>query len=583
MENIDNYTDSSANGASVDAAARDSWAHASGTGTDLSTNYIHGLTDGRSDGNVRRVTCLYAFTSTKVGMSEHDEIQFAKGVLCLSLPLVAWVASRWRARGQRGRGLVLLGLIAALSVGLYLKGGPLARGPYLDQHDVYHYYMVGRYYPQLRTNLLYDCTIVADAALPRPLLRHIRTLRDLRTFESEPRAKAMARADQCHRAFGPKRWAAFKADLQDLELYFTRSTMEHAVRDRGTNASPTWLVTGGWLARQVPVAKLAWITDVDTVLIGAMLVAVGWAFDVEVMLVAVSLLTTFFWTRNPPIGGAILRFDWLAGSVGALCLWKKQRPGLAGAALAFAAGSKIFPALLGAGLVARGLGRAWRSRSLPRAELRFVGGFAALLGLLCGLAYATYGPRVFRDYSSKLSLYAAPEFYSPGRIGLPIAAAWRGEMPLEGEDDLAVLAEKRVLYKSQAPWVRALGWGGALGALVLAARRALTDRQVWLLGAAILPLVSQVNFYYGAFLLLPSILYASDLPRRGAALGLMVIGLASGPGNLLNARGLHIYGHCAAASVILCLWSAAVIVDMWRTAPKSRDGAAPDQAQLHPS
>jgi hypothetical protein len=92
-----------------------------------------------------------------------------------------------------------------------------------------------------------------------------------------------------------------------------------------------------------------------------------------------------------------LQFPWLAALLVALAAWKKERFALAGLALAFAIGLRVFPAVLLVGLVFK-----WRE-----VDRRF------WAGLLSGLALAlvvgmltSRGPAAWLEWADKIALHS---------------------------------------------------------------------------------------------------------------------------------------------------------------------------------
>jgi hypothetical protein len=123
----------------------------------------------------------------------------------------------------------------------------------------------------------------------------------------------------------------------------------------------------------VPLAAAKWITSIDLVLVASMFVAIGMVFG-ELALLAGLLF--FFWTFSsvwPLVGHGLLRFDWLAASVLALCAAQRQRMALAGGLLAYAALMRVFPALLFFPFLVVVAATLVRQRRLEREHVRFMG------------------------------------------------------------------------------------------------------------------------------------------------------------------------------------------------------------------
>lgn len=487
-------------------------------------------------------------------------LEAVKGAIQVLLPVVASLAALGRARGRRGPGLVALSLVAALSVALYAWWGARKYDPYLNGYDVYHYYMSARYRDELGTDLLYACTMVADSELKTPRFEKVQILRDLGSYEIISRREALTRAETCHDRFSERRWERFKHDLGFFQRLMPLSEWRDVFIDRGANASPVWQVTGGALARWVPVEGLRWAAHADTLLLAAAMTLTAWAFGAEVALVATAFLATCFSTRWPPIGGALFRYDWISLSIASICLWRKERPVAAGAALAWATGSRLFPFLFFAGVAARGLWRLARERRVPRPEARFALGYGAAGLVLCAVALGDVGAQGFRDFREKMAVHAASENISVMRVGLPVAAAWRGELPDTQHEASRLLREKRVLATQQERWLKAGALAAGLAVLLAAGRRQLSDNGALLLGVALIPLALQISYYYYVFLAIPVILHASGLPRAGPTVGLFAVTWINAAALLASAAGVTRYTVLAPGSLLVCAYAIGLVI-----------------------
>lgn len=469
-----------------------------------------------------------------MGMSPTARLEVMRGILHLSLAGSAILAARWRAAGHRTRGLVLL---ATLAVGccvqyqIWLRDRHVAG---INTYDVYHYYLGTKYAPELGTDLLYVCTLVADGESPHPRLGEVRSVRDLDTYQVVSRWSALGKADRCRQSFAPGRWEQFRHDVAWFTRHMKSEERMGVLADRGTNASPVWRLTGGGLARVVPVEWLPWFVLVDPVLLLGAALLLARAFSAEVALIFVAYMASTFATRWPSVGTVLLRYDWIAACIAALALWRRERPALSGVALAYATGSRIFPVFLFAGVAARGFWRLVRERRLPALETRFAAGFVGAGLLLCGLALADGGMASFGAFKEKMSVHSAARNISTMRVGLPVALAWRGELPSTEAAASAALDQARARAEEQDGLVKGLAVLAGVVVLVAARRRDLGDDDALLLGAALIPLGLQVSYYYYVFLAFPAMIHASGLPRRRAALGLVAVTALGGAASIAN-------------------------------------------------
>jgi len=179
----------------------------------------------------------------------------------------------------------------------------------------------------------------------------------------------------------------------------------------------------------------------------------------------------------------------------------------AGLLVAWAAGIRIFPAAIAAGVgLAAGL-RMLRERSLrpPPSALRFGAAFAAGLALLVGLSSLVVGPRSWQDFVANSRLHVATD--SVNRSGLRPLLAYRHEHRLaatlepEAKDPYARWRELRARDgEARRPLFAAI----ALAHLVLLgfALRRQPDWVAGVLGLGAVPVLLELGSYYFGFLLL---------------------------------------------------------------------------------
>ena len=392
-----------------------------------------------------------------------------RSMLLVLLPFVGLLAvGLRRVAGVWGRriGVGLLLLFTAASVHAQVSWNTRGDRDLLNAYDLYHYYIGSRYGAELGTNLLYECTLVADRESDRPGLSGVRQVRDLDTYEVVDADEVAERGTKrCASAFTTARWRSFKRDLGYFRREISRSEWKTIFVDRGTNASPIWNLFGGTVARHVPVDQLGWAAAIDIVALVGLLGCCVWAFGPEAALVATSFVLTCFSTRWPPIGGALFRYDWLAASGIGVCLWLRQRPALSGAAFAYAVGVRIFPLFLVCGLAASAAWKIVRIRAIPHQERRFLIGFGGTFAVLVALATAVSGPGSFKDFEEKIAVHSASENVSVMRVGLPVAAAWEGEVPATEEQALHLLNVKRRQISAQEPFTRGAALVAALAVI----------------------------------------------------------------------------------------------------------------------
>lgn len=436
----------------------------------------------------------------------------------LALALCAW---RWRSRGRPGArrwtdgGLAALGLLAFLS---YFNFGAFHFPNYIHTWDSYHYYMGGKYFPELGYDGLYDCTAVADAQAGLTERVAARQQTNLRTNRQEDTAALLAAPERCLQRFSAERWQAFQADLGVFRAREAPQRWDRFTSDHGFNATPVWILLGTSLANLAPLSErqLLLLTLLDPLfLLGASLL-LGWAFGWRVMALSLAIFACYFPARFYWTGGSFLRWDWLCWGVAAVCLLRKQFPLLGGMALGYAALLRIFPGFLALGLVLALLYRRWKYRQWDRAGLRFLAGMLLISLLLSGLSeWRVQRPDTHRTFIANTLKHESTPLtnnmglrtvlaYRPGESGSQLFDA-ASPAPWQAWQDArrAAFVALKPLY-----WLLVLGW---LGLLAWAVR----GQPLWValaLGATLIPIAVDLTSYYYAFVLLLAPLCAR-MPR----------------------------------------------------------------------
>ncbi|MEQ1506977.1 MAG: hypothetical protein ABMB14_32415, partial [Myxococcota bacterium] len=384
-----------------------------------------------------------------------------------------------------------------------------------DYTDTAYYYTNSKYLGELGYDGLYAAALVCDEERGGPRTSHIRTIRDLRDDELQPRAEELVHGAEVKAAFSPERWAGFCHDITYFLDRLDKKALEtNFFVDHGYNPPPTWSVFGGNLALAVDVENLKWICHVDTVLIVAMVGIVWWAFGIETALWALLFYSVTFSGRWPILGMAILRFDWVVALVAGVCLLRTGRYGPAGAAMAYAALNRVFPAIFFWGWLIEAVLDTLRERRVPQRHLRFAAGAAIASVLITGVAAVEYGPKLLSESAYHLSLHN--ESFSSHRVGLGTVLVYRGETTRDDIRANGGMRPKELAVQSMEWGLRGAGIV-ALGLIAaLAWRMDRTGRAMpaWeLVALVMLPLwcatTPQVNYYN--LRLVPIVWHASKM------------------------------------------------------------------------
>lgn len=464
-------------------------------------------------------------------MADAREIKLWIATAATVLLAAGWLLDRVRGDGtlRRARDVALLGLaLATLFAWWHPYRGALRA--WLHVGDAYHYYMGAKYFDELGYTRLYACSVVADAeaGLGPRLVRS--QIRNLTTNRLEPASLSLRNPGDCKRHFTPERWQAFQDDLHYFRKRLPVPLWFKLRVDHGYNPPPTWTMLGSALAHAAPQAgrtQFLVLSALDPLLLAAMFGAIAWGFGWRVSCVAF-----VFWGANQPaswewVGGAIVRFDWLAASAAAICCLRRGHPIAAGLLVAWAAGVRVFPGAIAAGVGLAAALRMLRERTLhpTPAQLRFGAAFAGGGVLLVALSAALVGPGSWPAFVENSRLHVSTD--SINRGGLRPLLAYRHDTRLavtlepEAPDPYARWREARARNTEASRPVFAAIALAHLGLLAFALRRQ-PDWIAGILGMGAVPVLLELGSYYFGFLLLFALLWP-----RARDVGVALLGLAA--------------------------------------------------------
>lgn len=433
-----------------------------------------------------------------------------------------------------------------------------------DYADATYYYLNSKYFDELGYTELYRAMLVADDEGPRRFA-DVPRYRDLIEYEQElPRATAIAASAEIKARFSPARWNAFKRDLEAITSHQAAGGWRYFFIDHGYNPPPSWTLVGGTLARATPVEDLKRITAVDMALVVALFLAIGLVMGWPTLLCTLLFFSVTFSGRWPILGQSILRFDWLVAVVGAVLALKKERHGLAGGLLTYAALTRVFPAIFALPYVVVMIRDAIRARGLPGEHKRFVAGAAVVLVLLGGGALVQQGPEAYRDAAANLKMHGSPESFSSHRVGLGDALMYRGEWTRADMNERGGIEGKRDLLWQIDPYLKVCG---ALALLFVGwyawRSREPVHRLLWL---GIYPLFCltnpQVNYYNLRMLLV--LWHMERWHERRHQLGLGMLFAIEVATQAMMVLGATRYAVTATASIGLVVYLVIVAVELVR-------------------
>lgn len=413
---------------------------------------------------------------------------------------------RWRWPSSGPFVVGALGVSAALGLWCFLNlglpqfhDGGAGRGTRLHHYDMRTYFPIAKYFPELRFDGVYAASLLAVAE-GRPLeqLDDV-ALRDLRTHELTRVRDAKEHLLAVRARFSPERWAEFLSDM----AYFRRAMGDGgflgSMNDHGGNATPVWFLAARALFAGAPASDATLWRGVwaDILLFALASASLWWAFGARTALLGVTVFGAMdFYQFGSNWFGATLRHDWLSLWAIGLSLLRKRKLELAGAAFAWSAWIRAFPALT---LVTLSFPLLWAQlragsarAEARRAFLRIALGVAAASVTLVGLSVAVFGVDAWTEWFRKVQL-------------------------LDRDNHLNNIAFRTYISVEKSHWRVALA--GSLLLLAWTLRRAsLARAAAW--GVALIAIVfNPANYYlHSAFLLVA--LAGEQRAQRGATVGL---------------------------------------------------------------
>lgn len=300
---------------------------------------------------------------------------------------------------------------------------------------LYHDYIGAKYFPELRYDGLYDCTTLAQDEAGRVNVPtgfiDLRTelsaadfyVRDLRSFTLLPASHVLKRDAPCRARFSTERWQQFKDDVLLFRAEVRWEVWKAMQTDRGFSASPFRVAVAQPLtAANATPSRLAWLGRIDWLYLFGTATALWWAFGWR----SVALATIFFGTQSfattRMIGGAFMSFDWLFFFVLSICLARKHRPAWSGAALAVSTALRLFPGVVGLGVLIATVPAALRSSHVRQQVVRFASGGLATLVVCATIGALATSVSAYPEHVRTIVQLAKHPVSN--HVGAPVVIGW---------------------------------------------------------------------------------------------------------------------------------------------------------------
>lgn len=468
-------------------------------------------------------------------------------VVVLGLSVLV-VAPRLSSRVRQALYLAVSGLAFASSTNFFVGHFASPEHP----SDFSHYVLGARFVDELRYTGLYDCALAAAVEQRMPIDGW--QVRDLRTYAISSAASRLEQAEACRGRFDEARWVEFTDDLNELQRRSKGTLLPAMLVDHGFNAPPVWLL----LASPLIIAGPAhWLTWLDPLLILVAAAVLFRAFGGRTLMVVMLVWGCHVPNRFDWAGGSFLRNDWWVALAVGLAFLRFRRDRLAGAAFAYAALLRVFPALV---LVAAVGAALLPGRDRKRAGRLLLGAGIATL-VLCGAAAGQHDWRLFTESFENLRTHGSAWSYN--QMGLQPALAVASDARLEkiSEPDPAMLFESWSALRAQVhERVRGLTWVlrlAALGLWVAVARRGRLGSAA-ATSVGLIPFAATLSCYYEAVL---AFLAVGTRVSRAAAM-VLVAGLLVG--RLVPAPSMRMDDYFDAQSCIdLVMIVAVFLARLW--------------------
>jgi hypothetical protein len=504
-----------------------------------------------------------------ISMSERQDWETVMYALRIALSfggamLLLWElrARKLRVRIPERRSRFLAIALSVLAFGAYFGffSPSMHQRAYYHRGEFFHHYLGSKYFAELRYTGIYSCTAAAEMDLGRREAVARRDMRDLRVNSIRPvtAPEVQRQIQDCRDVFAanPRRYAAFKKDVEWFYSSAKGSYWDNMQRDHGFNASPVWTMGGKFLAAfgDADDTFFKWLSALDVILQGAAILLVFWAFGWRIGAIA-----TIFWGANGPAdfywtGGAFLRQDWFLLLVAAVCFARKRWFVASGASLTYSALLRVFPALFLVGpgiIIGLHVVKQIRKRRRERAETgrypryplvllrcehrKFIGGCVVALGILVPASMVVVGPGACREFAEHITVRMDTPLTDNMGLQTILAHDWDGRMRFTRSDDLEDPFQVwRQVRLERRESTKLIHWGLLVGTIVWMAWALRRTNLLWVamgLSCLFAMSVADLNGYYFAMFIL-----AAPIARLSKGLGPVILA-AGGASQIIGSAG----------------------------------------------
>lgn len=424
---------------------------------------------------------------------------------------------------------IVLALAALVSVVNYFDYGLFRYDTYLNEWDVFHYYLGTRYTEEIGYTSLYVATLMADRELGATIPDGNRG-RDLRNNTPMAAGEINSRGSEVAQRFSPDRWREFVADVRWLRDSLPPDKWPTLIEDHGYNGTPIWTTVVGTLLTQPLRLQNTWqralLLAIDPALLAVMFIAIAWAFGTRAALLTVVLVGTHYFLSWGHLKGSILRTDFAVCTVLSACLLRRGQPALAGACLGWATASRVFPILFALGPLAGWAFVSIQQRRVARDAVNFVGAFATVILIGGAWSLQMIGLAHWAEWVDKITTHAdAPTIWGVGFTTLVRTHSVNGVPEALFAD---AIADEPYLAQLTAVgiWLPRL----TIGAATLYFATRLAPHRALLLGFVFVFFLVAPTYYYYLIVVLPLLFFSERIDEPTGVLGtaLLLLGGMAG-------------------------------------------------------
>ncbi|MBN2344117.1 MAG: hypothetical protein JXX29_03005 [Deltaproteobacteria bacterium] len=457
----------------------------------------------------------------------------------------------------------------------------LTEGTSLDEYDLMHYYISAKYFDELGYYNLLPAIVNADYESGRHCASSTKGYlhQGPDDYVKKPISFALTLSEKVKSRFTPKRWKQFVHDtmyLQRVSRPMGCKLWRQLLWDHGFNGTPTWVFIARPLAQNTPVESLRFIVSLDILWLAAALFAIGWAFGPRTAAFSWIFLTICYSVRWPTAGWAMLRYDWISATIIGLSMLKKEKYTASGAFFAYATLMRYFPGIWLFAIAAKGIHALVTNKEAPLTQFwkripmkyyKMAMGFFVVITILLTASISRDGIEAHRQSLENIASHVQPHNLSSRRMGMVIAAVYRGELDLKWISD-----EKKAMVASIETQMRVLSL-----VMILLLGLFISRLKDWeAVGLGFMPFfwLTTSSYYYYVVLLSGVVIHAKAIHKKWHLFGIIMLFLVQLSMNTLEhvMPGMR-YPNISIACVLLTIHSAGVLIflghNWWTTRPSA--------------